>query len=144
MKSRKFLVRAGATILEISLGIAISSNANAQSCGADIQGAQIIDSDSYVVAFRTRPTKIEIGQHFAVEFAVCAKNAHPLPQSVTVDAQMPEHQHGMNYKPAIRKAGDRRYLAEGMMFHMPGRWELVFELKDSTQSRRLSRDLVVQ
>jgi hypothetical protein len=41
---------------------------------------------------------------------------------------MPEHRHGMNYKPGIRPVGAGRFRAEGLMFHMPGRWEFVFDL----------------
>ena len=32
--------------------------------------------------------------------------------------------------PAVKALGQGLYRAEGLMFHMPGRWELVFELRD--------------
>jgi hypothetical protein len=28
----------------------------------------------------------------------------------------------MNYRPTIRALGGDRYAADGLMFHMPGRW----------------------
>lgn len=41
---------------------------------------------------------------------------------------MPEHRHGMNYAPSVRALGDGRYHSAGWLFHMPGRWEFVFEM----------------
>ncbi len=41
-----------------------------------------------------------------------------------------QHKHGMNYRPSVKALGQGLYRAEGLMFHMPGRWELVFELRD--------------
>ena len=91
-------------------------------------GGKTLDSPGYSLRYRTQPERISIGEHFAVEFAVCAKGAKPLPGAIGVDAWMPEHRHGMNYKPAIRPLGEGRFRAEGLMFHMPGRWEFVFDL----------------
>ena len=39
---------------------------------------------------------------------------------------MPEHRHGMNYKPEVKRLAPGRWRAEGLMFHMPGKWEFVF------------------
>lgn len=89
---------------------------------------QIVESKNYVLAWRTQPEKITIGQHFAVELAVCAKDG-AAPGSVRVDAHMPEHRHGMNYKTAVTSSGAGKYRAEGLMFHMPGRWEYIFEVR---------------
>jgi hypothetical protein len=41
---------------------------------------------------------------------------------------MPEHRHGMNYAPSLQALGDGRWRAEGLLWHMSGRWELRFEL----------------
>ena len=50
---------------------------------------------------------------------------------------MPDHRHGMNYKPTVAARGSGRYLAEGLMFHMAGRWEFVFELRSGGKTERL-------
>jgi cytochrome c peroxidase len=57
--------------------------------------------------------------------AACAK-AGPAPKTLKVDAHMPAHRHGMNYAPKVTALGPGRWRAEGLLFHMPGRWELVF------------------
>jgi hypothetical protein len=106
----------------------------AQAC--DLPGggaAQRIESARHTVVFRAAP---RVGEHFALEFSVC-----PAPEAVRVDAWMPEHRHGMNYRPSVRPLGGGRYRAEGLMFHMPGRWELVFEVRDAGKAERLAHGL---
>jgi hypothetical protein len=41
---------------------------------------------------------------------------------------MPEHRHGMNYRPSVTRRGDGRFTASGLLLHMPGRWEFSFDL----------------
>ncbi|HEV8109104.1 MAG TPA: cytochrome-c peroxidase, partial [Burkholderiales bacterium] len=50
---------------------------------------------------------------------------------------MPEHRHGMNYAPTVKALAPGRWRAEGLMFHMPGRWELVFEVTANGATDRL-------
>jgi len=140
--TRRF--RTFAAVAALTAALLASSEAAAQSCGAGLAGARRIESSSYALAFRTQPAKIVIGQHFAVEFAVCAKGERPSPEAVQVDALMPEHRHGMNYKTSVRKTGPDRFRADGLMFHMPGRWDLVFEVQGAGQTERLVRSIVVQ
>ncbi len=54
---------------------------------------------------------IEVGQHFAVEAVVCAGGAPTT--RLRVDAQMPEHRHGMNYRARVAPQGDGRYRGRG-------------------------------
>lgn len=121
-----------------------STSAAPQSCGGALTGAQRVESAAYEVAFRTQPRPIAIGQHFAIEFAVCPKGERAVPEAVAVDAVMPEHRHGMNYQPTIATVGPGRYRAEGLMFHMPGRWDLTFELRGGGQTERLVRSIDVR
>jgi cytochrome c peroxidase len=60
---------------------------------------------------------------------------------VKVDAHMPEHRHGMNNAPSVKAIGDARWRAEGLMFHMQGRWELVFEVRSKGATDRLAHPL---
>jgi hypothetical protein len=50
---------------------------------------------------------------------------------------MPEHRHGMNYRPSVKPLGDGRWRVEGLMFHMPGRWELQLDVRADGRSERL-------
>jgi hypothetical protein len=105
--------------------------------------AQILDAKQYALAYRTQPEKIEIGKHFAVELALCAKDGAAAPDSVRVDAHMPDHRHGMNYKTTV-SGGGGKYRAEGLMFHMPGRWEYIFEVRAGGTTERLTTSVVLQ
>lgn len=44
--------------------------------------------------------------------------------SLQVDCTMPHHGHGMNVRPVAKSAGAGAWIAEPMLLHMPGRWEL--------------------
>ena len=55
-----------------------------------------------------------------------------------VDAHMPAHRHGMNYLPSVTTSSAGRHRAEGLMFHMPGRWEFVFVLRAGGAVERLT------
>lgn len=97
----------------------------AQAC--ELPGATRLESKSLALAYRSVPAKISVGAHFALEILVCPKAGAALPAAIRADATMPEHRHGMNYKPSIAAQGGGRFRSEGWMFHMPGRWEFVFE-----------------
>ena len=91
--------------------------------------ARRIEQPTFVLAYKTTPAPVPVGKHFAIDFVLCPRDGNPLPAEVRVDATMPEHKHGMNYRPSVAPLGAGRWRAEGLMFHMPGRWELVFELR---------------
>ncbi len=129
--------------------IMLSMASAAWACTPDLPGgaankAQTIDAKKYVLAYRTQPEKIVIGQHFVVDLALCARDGATAPDSVRVDAHMPEHRHGMNYKTTVTSSGKGRYRAEGLMFHMPGRWEYVFEVRAAGATERITASVVLQ
>jgi hypothetical protein len=87
-----------------------------------------VESAHVSISYRTTPAKIEVGQPFVLDLAACAKDSAALPERVKLDAQMPEHRHGMNYRPSLVPTGSGSYRSEGWLFHMPGRWEFIFDL----------------
>jgi len=110
--------------------------ASAQACELPGGPAQRLKAKTHELVFRTLPAAVRVGEHFAVEFAVC-----PPPESVRVDAWMPEHRHGMNYRPTVASQGKGLYRAEGLMFHMAGRWEFVFEVRSGGATERLAHSV---
>ncbi|MEQ1774245.1 MAG: FixH family protein [Burkholderiales bacterium] len=136
------------TLLTILFGV-FSAVSTVWACTPDlpaVQGkkAQTIDSKKYALAYRTQPEPVVIGQHFVVELALCAKDGAAAPESVRVDAFMPEHRHGMNYKTKVTSSGAGKYRAEGLMFHMPGRWEYIFEVRAAGTTERMTTSVVLQ
>lgn len=89
------------------------------------------------LAWRVDGVPITIGRHFVIELQVCPADA----RLQRVDATMPEHRHGMNYRPSLKALGGGRWRAEGLMFHMAGRWELRFDVEAGGRSEQL-RDVV--
>jgi len=116
----------------------------AQPCGESLgKGVARAESARYVVAWRADPAPIPLSRHFALDVAVCPKAAAPLPTSLRVDATMPAHRHGMNYTPAVTVVRGGRFRVEGMLFHMPGAWELAFDVvaPDGAERVRVPYDL---
>ena len=96
------------------------------------------------IAWRAQPQPIAIGKPFSVEFEVCPRGASTAIDRLQVDAWMPEHQHGMNYRPSLTGRPTTLMRADGLVFHMPGRWQLVFEMQADGRPLRLTQDLMVR
>jgi len=144
LEARCTVIHARAAALAGAVLVFAASEAGAQSCGADLVFPRVLESDRYIVAYRTLPSPVVAGEHFVVEFAVCPRDRRQLPASVRVDASMPEHRHGMNYRPVVTAKGDGRYRAEGLMFHMSGRWEMTFDLATADGTVRLAGPLHIE
>ena len=115
----------------------LAAAGHALACELPGGAAQKLQSATYTILFRTVP--LRIGEHFTVDFAVC-----PAPESVRVDAWMPEHRHSMNYQPTLVAKGGGRYRAEGLMLHMAGRWELLFEARAGGKTERLAASVQLE
>jgi len=133
MEERRIALR---LLLAGSLSLAFP----AWACKPAIQGT-ILESSRYVLAFQA--SEVFVGRHFSLEVSTCSKNGDSEPESLKVDAHMPEHRHGMNYSPSVAKLGPGRWRAEGLMLHMPGRWEFVFELRSNEKTDRLASGFVL-
>ena len=83
---------------------------------------------------------IRVGRHVVLALQLCPVDAVLL----RVDAVMPEHGHGMNYRPSVTAAPGGRWRAEGLLFHMPGRWDLIFDVRRGNKVQRLSQALQVE
>lgn len=85
-----------------------------------------------------------MAKHFALDVQLCDKGGISAARLLKADATMPEHRHGMNYRPAITPLGGGRFRIEGMMFHMAGRWELAFEVQSGKELVRLTHDVQIE
>jgi hypothetical protein len=114
-------------------------------CGETLGGvAQRVAGARYEIAFRPIPAPIAPGAHFSLDVAVCARPGVAAPVALRVDASMPEHRHGMNYRPTVAAQAPGRFRAEGLMFHMPGRWDVVFEIATPEGAERLVAPMVIE
>ncbi len=56
--------------------------------------------------------------------------------AVAVDADMPEHGHGMVTTPKVHPMAPGRWLVQGMLFHMPGSWEIYVDVLRKGERKR--------
>jgi hypothetical protein len=110
----------------IALAVLTVAGGTAQAC--ELPPGVRVESARVALSYRTSPPKIAVGQPFVLELAACAKQGAPVSSGIKLDAQMPEHRHGMNYRPSVEPLGGGRYRSEGWLFHMPGRWEFIFDM----------------
>ncbi len=118
----------------------------AATCGESLPQAnrQIVTGSGYQIAFAPSRMPIEVGKHFEVSLEVCPESGSAVPDTVRVDADMPAHRHGMNYRAAVKAIGAGKFAADGLMFHMPGQWRFIFEFRTGTTPIRLTKDIEVQ
>jgi hypothetical protein len=106
----------------------------------------VIRKDGLLLAYQPlgKTGRIPMAKHFALEVQLCDKNGISAARLQKVDATMPEHRHGMNYRPVVAPLGGGRFRVEGMMFHMAGRWELAFEVQSGKETTRFTHDMQIE
>ncbi len=92
------------------------------------------------LSFAAQPSPIPLNQPFALQMAVCASK----PDRIAVDATMPAHRHGMNYRAVVTPLAPGEFRAEGLLFHMPGEWEIVFDLYYGERRERLTHRVTLR
>ena len=137
-------------VLGLMLGllgpIAVSAQTQPVECNAaQAQAGRLLAmGEGFRVLFVARPEAIRVGDHFALEITVCPRPGTAGPALLKVDADMPAHRHGMNYRATLQPHGEGRFQAQGLMFHMPGRWRFIFDVSDDRGSARLTREIEVE
>lgn len=93
----------------------------------------LTQNGTFRIRWESQPSPIPRNQPFTLRVHVTRADAPdaPLPDAeLEVNALMPEHGHGMNTFPRTTRQPDGSFLAEGMLFHMRGRWDLIFNARD--------------
>lgn len=133
------------TLPGLLLGLfAATVNAACPPCESD--GTVIMNGPlalAYQPVIAGKASRIPMARHFTLEVQLCDKDGVSAALLKNADATMPEHRHGMNYRPVITPLGDGRFRVEGMMFHMAGHWELVFEVQAGKTVTRLTHDVQI-
>lgn len=97
------------------------------------------NNGAYRVVFTPHPDPIPLNEVFSIDVQITPAADQKAGQdhlSLEVDAAMPAHQHGMNTRPRVRSNGGGRFTVEGMLFHMPGHWEIYFDIVAGAMSER--------
>ena len=128
----------------LAAALLLPAVAAAQDCSPVLPGGTQLESARYSLGYRAVPGKPAVGKHFSLELAICPKPGTAAPESIQVDAHMPEHRHGMNYQAQVVAGSGGRYKADGLMFHMPGRWEFIFDVRSGGRTDRLTQSFVLE
>jgi hypothetical protein len=138
MKSRRWSLAA--------LALGLMTTGLHAACPPDATDGAVIRNGDLLLAYRLseKTSRIPMAKHFALEVQLCNKDGVSAARLLKTDATMPEHRHGMNYRPAITPMGAGRFRVEGMMFHMAGHWELAFEVQTGKELVRLTHDVQIE
>lgn len=102
------------------------------------------DGGNFTVAIQPDGGGIVTNRHFSLEVLVEPAAGNAAPVGVIVDADMPDHGHGMNTKPETAHEGGPRYRTKGMLFHMMGEWSIVVEVSTASGKERAFFPVLVE
>ncbi len=112
---------------------------------------QTFDTDSNAGGFyaRWRPLggEVPLNEDYTAEVWLFEDGAGERPledADVVIDCRMPAHRHGMLQDVELVHQGGGRYLAEGMMCHMLGHWELYVDVTRGRITERAQWDIYVE
>ena len=90
----------------------------------------------FVVSYATTPAPVPLNEPFNVRVNVVDTHSQPVTNvTIRVNATMPTHGHGMNVAPT-HTAFPGGVTAQGLLFHMPGQWELHVDLEAPGKTTR--------
>jgi hypothetical protein len=112
-------------------------------CGDSSRGPREVRSNggNYTVVFTPAPDPIPMNQLFDLTITIVPKSGGAQTPKVEVDARMPAHGHGMNRVPKVTRLSEGTLKAEGMLFHMPGHWELYVDITRGGVTERAQFDV---
>lgn len=108
-------------------------------CTLPADATAVVTEGSVRLAWQAQPPQLQVGQPFVLVVSLCPADAVLL----SVDATMPEHRHGMNYRPSVQALGDGRWRAEGLLWHMSGRWELQMVVQTATGRQTVTHSITL-
>lgn len=99
----------------------------------------------YRVEWRTMPSTIPLRDPFQMEVRVLdSRTGQPSEAVLAVDAAMPQHGHGMNVVPTVDRVGPGAWKVGHMLFHMPGYWEIYFDIRDAGRLERAQTQVTME
>ena len=102
---------------------------------------------TYGVDILAAPDPIPLGDLFEIDVQLregCRSGAPAEKVVLEMEAIMPGHGHGMNTHPRVAPLGGGRFLATGFRFHMPGRWELHFDVRRGGVLERAQAEVLLE
>jgi len=114
-------------------------------CPSEAQGFRRLKTADAEIAYRWDPAELKVGQFFAAEVVACRTAGGPEPVGqIAIDATMPAHGHGMNYRPKAERVETGHHRFSGLMLHMPGTWHITFDLIQGGKRFRLTHEVKLE
>ena len=98
----------------------------------------IVNGKTHTLAFTTTPKPVQVGKTFSVSLEICDDNDKAFFGTIKTSMTMPLHKHGMNYLPSVEVFGKGKFKLDGFLFHMPGHWQFVFDLRGTDKPDRIT------
>jgi hypothetical protein len=141
-QNRRALDSAAATVLILALSATLYTPA-VSACAVP-EGFARLSTPEAEIAYRWEPAALKVGQFFTAEVIACRAPGAGAVREIVLDAQMPAHGHGMNYRPTVTSTGPGRFRVAGLMLHMPGMWRLTFDLVQGDKRTRLTQEMILE
>jgi hypothetical protein len=122
------------------LGPGASLAAQAAPCPLPADTPSLMVQGPVQAAWSAEPTAPVVGEPFVMRLTLCPATAKLL----KVDAEMPDHRHGMNYRPTFTSLGDGQWRVEGMLWHMAGRWALKVDAGLDGATHTLTQSVILK
>jgi hypothetical protein len=114
---------------------------------ASLKAPVCSNGKSFEVEIVKGPDAIPQGDLFELEVQVregCRAGAPAENVVLEMEAVMPGHGHGMNTHPRVAPLAPGRFLVSGLRFHMPGRWEMHFDVVRDGVLERAQLDIALE
>ena len=134
--------RISATVLTLVLSVALYTP-GVSACTVP-EGFARVSTPEAEIAYRWEPDELRVGRFFAAEVIACRAPGPEAVRAIALDAQMPAHGHGMNYRPTVRQTGPGSFRFTGLMLHMAGTWRLTFDLFQGDRRTRLTQEVTLE
>ena len=95
---------------------------------SDLSRVQRSAQGGFEVSYTVVPDPIPLNDYFELLVSVLELEESSEELLVEVDARMPAHNHGMNVLPSLTSIQRGQWTASGMLFHMPGHWEITVRM----------------
>lgn len=101
------------------------------------RGQYAAQAETFRVVFTTTPRLIPFNEPFEMLAQLETQDGAPLDDGrLSVAAAMPENHSSMTTQPRVARQPDGAYHVRGMLLHMPGYWEIDFDLERDGRTER--------
>lgn len=131
------------SLLAASVGLSMLPGAGA--CPLQAADGWRVAGEGVALAWRVHDDgPADAAPPLATPFALHVRLCPPQAELLAVDATMPAHRHGMNYRPSLQALGGGRWRVDGLLWHMPGTWALRLEVRLDGRAQVLQQRVDLQ